>query len=52
LRIIDILDRLPDFIKDFIKNLQEGVLVLVGNYYLGEKYDLAFLESLNICKKK
>jgi hypothetical protein len=41
---------LPDFFKDYLKNLNEGVLVLVGQYYLGEKYDLSLLESLPISK--
>jgi hypothetical protein len=41
---------MPEFAIDFVKQLQQGVIVLVGNYYLGEIYDLSFLESLPICK--
>jgi ubiquitin-protein ligase len=49
LKIFDIVEKLPNFTQEFYKNLQQGVLVLVGSYYLGERYDLSFLESLPIC---
>jgi len=50
LRIIDIIDKIPNFCQDFIKCLKEGILTLVGAYYLGDKYDLNFLESLPVRK--
>ena len=37
--------------NDYIKNLQSGQLVLIGNYYLGELYDLSMLELLPVCKE-
>jgi len=49
LSLIDIINKIPEFVKEFLNNLQEGVLILIGNYYLGDKYDLSFLESLPIC---
>jgi hypothetical protein len=51
-RIIDIVNKLPEFLKEFITQLEKGVLALVGSYYLGERYDLAFLEILPISKRK
>ena len=51
-KIIDIISKIPEFINNYIKNLQEGYLILIGNYYLGEKYDLSFLQSLPVCKRK
>jgi hypothetical protein len=49
LRIIDIINKLPDFVSDYYRQLNEGTLVLIGNYYLAEKYDLSVLESASIC---
>ena len=48
-KIIDIISKIPEFINDYIKNLQNGQLILHGSYHLGEKYDLTFLESLPVC---
>jgi hypothetical protein len=42
---------MPEFLSDFMKKLKEGVLILVGSYYLGEKYDLSLLESLPVCNR-
>jgi hypothetical protein len=50
LRIIDIINKLKTFIDDYLKQLSEGTLVLIGSYYLGAKYDLSVLESPSICK--
>jgi hypothetical protein len=52
LRVVDIVERLPEFVSDYNRQLNEGTLVLVGNYYLGEKYDLSVLESAAIYTKK
>ena len=49
-KIIDIISKIPEFVNDYIKNLQNGQLVLLGNYYLGEKYDLGMLDLLPVCK--
>jgi hypothetical protein len=51
LRVIDIINKLPEFVSDYYKQLKEGTLVLVGSYFLGEKYDLTLFDSAMICKK-
>lgn len=48
--IIEIISKLPTFVAEFLKNLAQGELMLVGQYYLGERYDLNFFNSLPICK--
>ena len=50
LKLVDIINKIPEFTREFLKQLEEGVLVLVGNYHIGEKYDLSFLETLPVCK--
>lgn len=50
LSIVEIINKLPEFFSDFLNKLKDGMLILVGHYYLGEKYDLSFLESLPVCK--
>jgi hypothetical protein len=50
IRVIDIINRIPSFCQIFLKSLSEGILTLVGIYYLGEKYNLKLLESLPVCE--
>jgi len=49
-KIIDIISKIPEFVNEYIKNLQNGQLVILGNYYLADKYDLSMLELLPVCK--
>lgn len=49
-KIIDVISKIPEFINYYLNHLQKGELVLIGNYNLGEKYDIALLESLPVCK--
>ena len=48
MRLVDIADKIPDFLKDFITNLNEGNIYLSGSYSLGEKYDLSLLQQLPV----
>lgn len=47
--MIDLINRIPIFCQEFVKSLSDGILTLVGNYYLGDKYEYSFLESLPVC---
>ena len=49
MRLIDVINKIPNFIKEFYTNLKNGCFFLIGNYYLGDKYDLSILETLPIC---
>jgi len=48
--LVDIIEKIPNFIKTFIKSLQSGIVELVGKFYLGDIYDLAILENFPLCK--
>lgn len=48
LKLVDIANKIPEFISEFLKNLKEGTIYLSGAFYLGEKYDLGILESLPV----
>ena len=48
--IIEIIERLPLFIAEFIEKLREGTIIFYGNYYLGEKYDINVIQNLPVCK--
>ncbi len=48
--IMDIINKLTTFVSEFLKNLSEGVLMLVGSYYLNERYDLNLFNGLPLCK--
>lgn len=50
--IISIISKIPEFVNDYIKNLQNGQLIQLGRYHLGERYDLSMLELLPVCKSK
>ena len=49
MRLIEIIQKIPIFLYTFINHLQEGMLVLVGNYYLGERYEMEMLQKLPVC---
>ena len=51
-RLIDIINKIPQFVNEYLKSLNEGYLILAGKYYLGEKYNLEFLESLPVYSKR
>ena len=51
-KLIDIINKIPKFILDYTKSLNEGFLILAGNFYLGAKYDLDFLEKLPVFTKR
>ena len=51
-RLIDIINKIPQFVNEYLKSLNEGYLSLAGKYYLGDKYNLEFLESLPIYSKR
>ena len=51
-KLIDIINKIPKFILDYTKSLNEGFLILAGNFYLGSKYDLDFLEKLPVFTKR
>lgn len=48
MKLIDIAEKIPEFLKDFLISLKEGNIYLSGNYSLGEKYDLSLLEQLPV----
>ncbi len=48
--MIEIVNKIPEFINDYLKYLHDNILVIVGHYYLGEKYDLSILENSSIRK--
>lgn len=51
-RLVDIVEKIPKFISEYSASLHEGYLILAGNYYLGEKYDINFIESLPVYTKR
>lgn len=51
-RIEEIIEKIPKFIIEYSSSLEEGYLILAGNFYLGEKYDLSFIESLPVYTKR
>ena len=51
-RLIDVINSIPKFINEYLKQLNEGYLMISGKYYLGEKYNLHFLESLPVYSKR
>lgn len=52
IKIVDIADKIPQFIIDFLNNLKEGTVFLSGNYLLDEKYDLSLFEQLPVYIQK
>ena len=48
LKLIDIAEKIPFYISEFLNNLKDGNIFLSGSYTLGEKYDLSFLEQLPV----
>ena len=51
-KISDIVEKVPGFISEYMKSLSEGYLLLSGIYYLGEVYEINFLESLPVFTKR
>jgi hypothetical protein len=49
-RVLDVINKIPEFVTNYCNQLKEGTLVLFGTYYLGTKYDLSVLESSAVCK--
>ena len=49
--ILDIVGKIPLFLVCFIDKLKEGILILNGNYYLGEVYDIEILKNLPVCRQ-
>eukprot|EP00340_Litonotus_pictus_P002370 CAMPEP_0170517482 /NCGR_PEP_ID=MMETSP0209-20121228/3466_1 /TAXON_ID=665100 ORGANISM="Litonotus pictus, Strain P1" /NCGR_SAMPLE_ID=MMETSP0209 /ASSEMBLY_ACC=CAM_ASM_000301 /LENGTH=449 /DNA_ID=CAMNT_0010802753 /DNA_START=96 /DNA_END=1445 /DNA_ORIENTATION=- len=52
MKLIDVAEKIPAYISDFLTNLQEGNIYLSGSYTLGEKYDLSLLEQLPVYLQK
>ena len=48
-RLLEIIENIQKFLLHFIKNLQESNLLLVGKYYLQEKYDITLMKALPNC---
>jgi hypothetical protein len=48
MKLVDIADKIPEFLMDFVENLKDGNIYLSGSYCLGEKYDLSLLEQLPV----
>ena len=48
----NIIGKIPHFIICYIQEIKEGFFTLSGKYYLGEKYDLNFIEKLPIYSKR
>lgn len=48
-KLIDIVSKVPSFLNEYIKGLQEGLLIMIGSYGLGEKYKQDFIDSLPVC---
>lgn len=46
--MIDVAEKIPLYLKEFLKNLSDGNIYLSGAYTLGEKYDLSILETLPV----
>ena len=47
-KLVDIAEKIPEYISEFLSNLKEGTIYLSGTYTLGEKYDLSLLEQLPV----
>lgn len=46
--LVEIADKIPKFIEDFLQHLDQGIVYLAGTYNLGEKYDLGLFENLPV----
>ena len=49
IKLIEIIEKIPNFLFNFINKLKEGTLFFYGNYYLGDKYDINILQNLPVC---
>ena len=52
LKLVELAEKIPSYIEEFLKNLEEGNIYLSGSYTLGEKYDLSLLEQLPVYIQK
>ncbi len=48
----NIIGKIPHFIICYIQEINEGFFTLSGKYYLGDKYDLNFIEKLPVYSKR
>ncbi len=48
----NMIGKIPQFIISYIQEINEGFFTLSGKYYLGDKYDLNFIEKLPVYSKR
>ena len=50
--IENIIGKIPHFIICYNQQIKEGYYIIAGKYYLGDKYDLNFIEKLPVYTKR
>lgn len=51
-KLLDLIEKIPKFIIEYTNLLKQRCILLSGSYYLGEHYNINFLENLPVYSKR